>query len=54
LLEFACGQRWLDPGGKSMDAITVEIITRRNIEVDFQGLRVGSLEEINNNAGNWE
>ena len=38
-----------------MDAqLTYNLIDKAQKQNKFPGLRVGSLEEINNNAGNWE
>jgi len=31
-----------------------QLIINLNDKTDFPGLKVGSLEEVNNNAGNWE
>ena len=37
-----------------MDAqLTYNLIDKAEKQGKFPGLRVGSLEEINNNAGNW-
>lgn len=40
---------------RDMDAqLTYNLIDKAEKQGKFPGLRVGSLEEINNNAGNWE
>ena len=40
---------------RDMDAqLTYNLIDKAQKQNKFPGLRVGSLEEINNNAGNWE
>ena len=40
---------------KDLDAqLTYNLIDKAEKQSKFPGLRVGSLEEINNNAGNWE
>ena len=40
---------------RGMDAqLTYNLIDKADKQGKFAGLRVGSLEEINNNAGNWE
>lgn len=40
---------------RDLDAqLTYNLIDKANKQGKYAGLRVGSLEEINNNAGNWE
>ncbi|MDR3129468.1 MAG: hypothetical protein LBU03_04420 [Tannerellaceae bacterium] len=51
---FECGILYKDYL-KGLDAqLTYNIIDKATKQGKFPGLRVGSLEEINNNAGNWE
>jgi len=37
-----------------LNGMTRQLIVNLNDKTDFPGLKVGSLEEVNNNAGNWE
>lgn len=51
---FACEVPYKDYL-RGMDAqLTYNLIDKANKQTKFPGLRVGSLEEINNNSGNWE
>jgi hypothetical protein len=51
---FECGVLYKDYLKGLDPQLTYNIIDKASKQGKFPGLRVGSLEEINNNAGNWE
>jgi hypothetical protein len=51
---FECGILYQDYLKGLNTQLTYNIIDKASKQGKFPGLRVGSLQEINNNAGNWE
>lgn len=51
---FECGVKYADYLRDMNKQLTYNLIEKAEKQSKYPGLRVGSLEEINNNAGNWE
>lgn len=51
---FECGVKYADYLRGMDKQLTFNLIEKAEKQSKYPGLRVGSLEEINNNAGNWE
>lgn len=51
---FQCDVKYADYLRDMDKQLTFNLIDKAEKQGKFPGLRVGSLEEINNNAGNWE
>lgn len=51
---FECGVKYADYLRGMDKQLTYNLIDKAEKQSKYPGLRVGSLEEINNNAGNWE
>ena len=51
---FQCGVLYDDYLGDLNKQLVYNLKDRAQKMNKYQGLRVGSVEEINNNAGNWE